>query len=97
LGNFNGNNIIKLNFIDDTLIFLKADLKMIEALKLLLKCFENMSGLKINFTKCELMPLNISNQDGQYLANILECKVGTLSITYLETSLHWKKKLKIHD
>jgi hypothetical protein len=55
-----------------------------------------MSGLKINFTKSELIPLNISTQEGQQYANILGCKVGTLPLTYLGTPLHWKK-LKIHD
>jgi hypothetical protein len=55
-----------------------------------------MSGLKINFTKSELISLNISTQEGQQYANILGCKVGTLPLTYLGTPLHWKK-LKIHD
>jgi hypothetical protein len=87
----NGNNIINLNFADDTLIFLKTDFKMMDALKLLLQGFENMSGLKINFTKSELISLNISTQDGQQLAHILKCKVDTLLITYLGTLLHWKK------
>jgi hypothetical protein len=49
-----------------------------------------MSGLKINFTKSELISLNISNQDRHHLANILGCKVSTLPITYLGTPLHWK-------
>jgi hypothetical protein len=29
LGSFNGNNIINLNFTDNTLIFLKADIEMV--------------------------------------------------------------------
>jgi hypothetical protein len=53
-----------------------------------------MSGLKINYTKSELIPLNISQQEGTTLANILGCKVEKLSITYLETPLHWKKLSK---
>jgi hypothetical protein len=64
---------------------------MVEALKLLLQGFENMSGLRINYTKSELIPLNISQQEGTTLANILGCKVGKLPITYLGTPLHWKK------
>jgi hypothetical protein len=61
---------------------------MIDALKLLLQGFENMSGLTINFTKSELIPLNISTQEGQQYANILGCKVCTFPITYLGTPLH---------
>jgi Reverse transcriptase (RNA-dependent DNA polymerase) len=88
LRNFNGTNIINLNFVDDTLIFLKADFKMIEAFKLLIQGFENMSGLKINYTKSEFIPLNISNQEGTQLANMLRCKLGSFPITYLGTPLH---------
>jgi hypothetical protein len=36
LGNFANKNIISLNFANDTLLFLKTDSKMVEALKLLL-------------------------------------------------------------
>jgi Reverse transcriptase (RNA-dependent DNA polymerase) len=32
LGNFNGKSILNLNFADDTLIFIQADFKMVEAL-----------------------------------------------------------------
>jgi hypothetical protein len=67
------------------LFFLKADFKMMEAFKLLMQGFENMSGLKINYTKSELIPLNISHQEGIQLANMLGCKLGSLPITYLGT------------
>jgi Reverse transcriptase (RNA-dependent DNA polymerase) len=42
LGNFNYFNIIHLQFADDILFFLKADERIIVALKLLLAGFENM-------------------------------------------------------
>jgi hypothetical protein len=43
-------------------MFLQADVKMLEALKLILITFENLSGLKINYAKSEFIPLNISDQ-----------------------------------
>lgn len=42
-----------LQYADDTLIFLKNSEREIVILKLLLMCFEEMSGLKINFDKSE--------------------------------------------
>jgi hypothetical protein len=42
---------IDINFVDDTLIFLKIYHKMIKALKLFLQSFENILGFKINCTK----------------------------------------------
>jgi hypothetical protein len=47
LGNFNNKCVLNLKFADNNLIFLQANLQMIEALKLLLVGFENLSGLKI--------------------------------------------------
>lgn len=97
LGNFNvGQCVLNLNFADDTLIFLQADLQMIEALKILLIGFENLSGLKINFSKSEIVPLNLIEEEGQQIAAILGCKLVSLPITYLGLPLHWKK-LGIND
>lgn len=68
---------------------------MVESLKLFLIGFENLLGLKINYIKSELIPLNIS--EGVAYANILECKVNKLPIKYLGVPLHWKKKLRSQD
>jgi hypothetical protein len=80
-----------MNFADDTLIFLKADLKMVESLKLLLVSFENLSGLKINYAKSTLVPLNISNDLGVVCVSILGCDLSELPLTYLGVHLHWRK------
>lgn len=72
LGHFNNNKIvINLNFADDTLIFLTAHVKQIEGLKLLLIGFENLSGLKINYSKSEVIPLNLQEEESTVIANIL--------------------------
>jgi hypothetical protein len=68
--------------------FLKADIIILEALKLLLVGFKNLCGLKINFTKSILVPLNIHDNEGQLYASILGCKISKLSITYLGAPLH---------
>lgn len=61
LGDFNSvGQVLNLQFADDTLLFLHADRKMIVTLRLLL-CFENLSGLKVNFNKSEMVSLNISD------------------------------------
>lgn len=45
------------------------------ALKLLMFCFEGMSGMKINYQKSEVYVLRIED--------MLNCKVGSLPFTYL--------------
>lgn len=47
-------------------------------------------SMKINFAKCEIVPLNVS-QEGARLAHNLGCKLGNLPIHYLGVPLHWKK------
>jgi hypothetical protein len=53
--------IIYLQYVDDILIFLKANAKMVENLKWLFIAFESISGLKVNFAKFKHIPLNISS------------------------------------
>jgi hypothetical protein len=60
-------------------------------LKWILIAFEDLSGLKINFEKCEMIPLNISKIEGLQLAGIIGCKLSSLPITYLGVPLHFKK------
>jgi hypothetical protein len=60
-----------LYFADDTLLFLEANEHYIESLKWILIAFEDLSGLKINFEKYEMILLNIFNDLGLSLANSL--------------------------
>jgi hypothetical protein len=92
LGNFlNLGEVLNLQFADDTLLFLQADRKMIHTLKWILLCFENLSGLKINFDKSEMVALNLSDHEGKVLADQLRCKLVSLPIIYFGVPLHWKK------
>jgi Reverse transcriptase (RNA-dependent DNA polymerase) len=86
--------IVNLQYADDTLIFLKANAKMVENLKRLFISFEGFSDLKVNFAKSELIPLNISSSQAFHFSQILRCKLGKLSIKYLGISLHWKAPSK---
>ena len=52
-------------------------------LKLLLLCFENMSGLKINFDKSEVVVTGVTGVEMRRVANMLNCKLGTFPIKYL--------------
>jgi hypothetical protein len=63
----------------------------IQALKWILLGYEDLSSMKINFLKSELVSLNLLDEEGIALANQLGCKISTLSLIYLGMSLHWKK------
>lgn len=96
LGQSNSPKVLNLHFADDTLLFLEANTTMVEHLKFLLLGFELLSGLKINFSKSTLVPLNIQQSLATNLANQLGCSISSLPITYLGLPLHWKK-LNVND
>lgn len=89
LGHFDGvGEVLNLYFANDTLLFLETDDKMAETLKLLLSGFENMSGLKINFHKSDMIPLNLSESESNIIASRFGCFVTHLPITYLGVPIH---------
>ncbi|XP_072084417.1 uncharacterized protein [Arachis hypogaea] len=53
----------------------------------MLRCFELMSGLSINFDKSSLIPINCNEQWVQHMCNLLGCKRDTLPVKYLGISL----------
>jgi hypothetical protein len=60
--------VISLQYADDTLLFLKNDLTSAINLKWLLSCFEQMSGMRINFHKCDLTAIKVDEQDAQLVS-----------------------------
>jgi hypothetical protein len=65
-------------------------------LKLLLLSFENMSGLKINLSKSEVLILGTSEADQTRMANLLNCRLGAFPITYLGLPVS-DKALRLSD
>ena len=63
------------------------DDKSIINMKFLLYCFEWMSGLKINYHKSEVLVFGVSEAEQIRMAKMLNCKIGSLSMTYLELPL----------
>ncbi|XP_016178235.1 uncharacterized protein LOC107620616 [Arachis ipaensis] len=51
-----------LHFADDTILFCPPEEETIKNYKRLLRCFELMSGLSINFEKSSLIPINCEEQ-----------------------------------
>lgn len=58
--------------------------------------FEGLSGIKINMSKTELIPINIGQEEASVMAAILGCKKSSFPIKYLGLPLH-DRKLRIKD
>ncbi|WOK98354.1 hypothetical protein Cni_G07065 [Canna indica] len=60
-------------FADDLIMICKAEEACFENIKLLFKCFEMSSGLRLNFDKTCIVPLSDDTQTASSLASILGC------------------------
>lgn len=90
----NGNNqgvvphlipggVTHLQYADDTMILIEPSSIWVANLKLLLLCFENMSGLKINFNKSEAVVTGVNDTERLRVADNLKCKLWSLPMSYL--------------
>lgn len=75
--------ISHIQYADDTVIMVDGSQESIVNLKILLYCFEWLSGLKINFHKTEVYVFGFSQEEKEAMANMLNCKLGELPMKYL--------------
>ena len=66
-----------LLFADDTILFCDADVEQILHVRMLLLCFQAVTGLKVNVSKSELIPIGEVN-NVHALAEILGYRIGSL-------------------
>jgi hypothetical protein len=87
---------VSLQYADDTLIFLEKDERNAINLKWPLTYFEQISGMKINYHKSELMAINMEQGEMQSFLDIFQCVSGSFPMKYLGIPLHFEK-LKRED
>jgi hypothetical protein len=90
------NGVAILQYVDDTILFLKHDLEGATHMKFLLYLFEMLAGLKINFNKSEILMINDEDSWGNTYAETFNCQVGLFPIKYLGVSVS-PSKLKVSD
>jgi hypothetical protein len=62
---------------------MQADVHQIIFLKSLLHRFGQATGLKVNYAKSSLIPINISEERVRLFTTALQCQFGMLPFTYL--------------
>ena len=77
-----GVHISHLLFADDTILVYHASREQLLSIRLVLSCFQAFTGLKVNVGKSEIDPVGEDN-NLDALANILQCRVGSLPMKYL--------------
>jgi hypothetical protein len=72
-----------IQYADDTVLVMQADARQLYFLKGLLNSFSNSTGLKVNFSKSHMLPINVSQERMEILSNTFGCQIGTFPFTYL--------------
>ncbi|GKV05101.1 hypothetical protein SLEP1_g17145 [Rubroshorea leprosula] len=75
--------VTHLQFADDSIFFCDASDLNIKAIKGILRTFELVSGLKVNFFKSALYGINVKAEDISKWAESLNCMVGDIPFKYL--------------
>ena len=77
------NGIAILQYADDTILCLQDDGDSAQNMKFLLYIFEQMSGLKINFDKSEVIMISQDENKTLRYAELFNCSTGQWPLKYL--------------
>ncbi|XP_028081384.1 uncharacterized protein LOC114282838 [Camellia sinensis] len=94
----NGLNVSHLQYADDTVIFCETEWSEIIAIKRILRCFEVVYGLRLNFYKSVMCGIGVDKELVSDFATVLNCCSQKLPLKYLglplganpHTRLCWK-------
>lgn len=80
-----------VQYADDIIIFMRAQQRELFVLKALLQSFSLSTGLKVNYSKSCLLPINITQDKVDQLAGVFGCQCGTYPFTYLGLAMETTK------
>jgi len=72
-----------LQYADDTILFVQNSEQDITNLKFLLYCYEELSGMKINYSKSEVFTIGMNESESQRVAQVFNYKLGVFPMKYL--------------
>jgi hypothetical protein len=67
-----------IQYADDTLLIMLADLDQVSALKITLEKYSKSTGLRINYNESQMIPINTQSDLVAQLADEFGCQVGTM-------------------
>jgi hypothetical protein len=91
LRDFRKGGILSLQYVDDTILFSSSDPLHLNNLKHTIMWFEQISGMRVNFHKSEVIVLNVDEIETSRIANIFSCPIGSFPLKYLGVTLHFDK------
>jgi hypothetical protein len=85
------NDFPVVQYADDTLIVMRACSRQLWTLKALLHTFGESTGLRVNYSKSVMVPINIDQEKLSHVARTFNCVTGSLPFTYLGLPLSLTK------
>lgn len=85
------NDFPIIQYVDDTLIVMEACSRQLWTLKALLHTFRESTGLKVNYNKSVMVPINTNQKKLDHLARTFNCATRSLPFTYLGLPLSLTK------
>lgn len=85
-----------IQYVDDTILVLPAEIIDLNQIRNLLLHFAAQTGLKVNYNKSVIIPMNVPAGKIELIQSTLGCQIGTFPFTYLGLPLS-TNKLKIED
>ncbi|MGV7989028.1 hypothetical protein PJP10_32165, partial [Mycobacterium kansasii] len=79
--------ISHIQYADDTLLFCEADWDKVGNLRRVIRCFEAVSGLKVNLNKSKLIGVNISDSETHRFAEFFGCTPDSLPTNFVDLPL----------
>jgi hypothetical protein len=76
LQDFREGGILSLQYADDTILFSSADSSHLLNLKHVISWFEQISGMRVNFHKSEIITMNLEEEDTCKIARCLIVLLG---------------------
>ena len=89
-----GINVGLLQFADDTLFLCEANAQNAQILKAILRCFELVSGLRVNFSKTKVGGLGLDATMINEFSSTLNCKHMKIPFEYLGMQIGGNPRLK---
>lgn len=72
-----------LQFVDDTIMVCESSSENLWAIKTILRAFELVSGLRVNYFKSNLYGLNVEDHFLHAASDFLSCCIGTMPFKFL--------------
>jgi hypothetical protein len=78
-----GSGFPIIQYADDTIIVMRASQMELLYLKAILESFAQSTGLRVNYAKSCMVPLNLTEEEALIMAGVLGCKLQQMPFTYL--------------